>query len=66
MHTALSSYAVEGIDAAPADVVVDGDQVRVADPETDCVLHSVRLESTESVSSEVKHVVSGRPASSRV
>jgi hypothetical protein len=62
MHTALSSYSLEGIEAVPIDVVVDGDRVRVVDPETRRVLHLVRLEATESVSSVIEHAVNARTA----
>jgi hypothetical protein len=60
MQMALSSYAPEGIEAVPVDVVVDGERVRVVDPETRRLLHSVRLESTESVWSVVEQVVNVR------
>jgi hypothetical protein len=33
MPVTLLSYALEGIETVPTDVVVDGDQVRVAEPE---------------------------------
>ena len=51
MHTALSFYALVGIEADPVDVVVDEDRAKVVEPGGRRVLHSVRLESTESASS---------------
>ncbi len=42
MHTALSSYALEGIEAVPVDVVVDGDRVKVVEPTTGRCVLSVR------------------------
>jgi hypothetical protein len=43
MHMALSSYALEGIEAVPVDVIVEGDQVKVVVTRNRRVLHSVRL-----------------------
>jgi hypothetical protein len=63
MHTALSSYALEGIEAVPINVVVDGERVRVVDPETGRLLHSVRLAATESLPSAIEHVVDARTLS---
>jgi hypothetical protein len=60
MYTALSSYALVGIDAVPVNVNVDGDRVRVVDPQNGLVYHSVRLESIGSELSVVAHVVNVR------
>jgi hypothetical protein len=48
MHTA-SSYALVGIEADPVDVIVNEDSATVVEPGSRHVLHSVRLESTESI-----------------
>ena len=37
----LPSYTLVGLDAVPEGVVVDGDQLRVVEPETGRTLHSV-------------------------
>jgi len=60
MHTALSSYALIGIEAVPADVVVDGDQARVVETETGRTLRSFRLETTGSVASVIERIVNAR------
>jgi hypothetical protein len=46
--------------AVLVDVVVDRDWARVVEPGSRRVLHSVRLESTESVGSVAWHVVNAR------
>jgi hypothetical protein len=50
MRTAVSSYALVGIDAVPVIVVVDSDRTRVVEPVSGGTLHSSRLDTTESVS----------------
>jgi len=57
MRIKLSSYALVGIEAVPLDVVPDGDWVRVVDPETGRVVHSVRLDLTLSERLILEHVV---------
>jgi hypothetical protein len=60
MYTALSSYALVGIEAVPVDVIVDAERVKVVELETRRTVHSVRLESSGSVSSVVQHIVNVR------
>jgi hypothetical protein len=43
MRTALSSYALVGIEAVPVNVIVEGDQVTVVATGTRRILHSVTL-----------------------
>lgn len=57
MYTPLSSYALEGIEVVPVEVALEGNQGMVVEPETRRRLDSIRLESTESVSSVIEHVV---------
>jgi hypothetical protein len=43
MRTALSSYALVGIEAVPVNVIIEGDQMKVIAIRNRRVLHSVRL-----------------------
>ena len=64
MRTALSSYALVGIEAVLVEVVVDRDRVRVVEPETGRVLHSVTLlDRTLPEGAVPEHVVNGRTLS---
>ena len=57
MRATLSSYTLVGLDAVPVGVVVDGDQLRVVEPETGRTLHSVTLDRTESERPIPEHIV---------
>ena len=65
MHTALSSYALVGIEAVPVGVIVDGDHVKVVEPVNGRTLHSVRPDKTEPVSSLIEHIVNSRTSPDR-
>jgi hypothetical protein len=71
MHTTLSSYALEGIEAVPVDLVVNGDRARVVEPGRGRYLRSVKprttsLEARQPVQSVNSHTLSqGRSAPAR-
>jgi hypothetical protein len=46
MHTALSSHALEGIEAAPVDMVVQGDQAKTVELDRGRCHRSVKLRTT--------------------
>jgi hypothetical protein len=46
MRIKLPSYALVGIEAVPVDVIVDGERVKVVEPESGHTLHSVSLGTT--------------------
>ena len=60
MLAILSSHALIGLDAAPVDVVVDSDGVRVVEPLTGHALRPVRLDRTESERRILENVVNVR------
>ena len=64
MRAKLSSYALVGIDAVPVDVMMEGDQVKVFDPDSRRVLHSDRmLNRTLPEGSVPEYAVNGRTLS---
>ena len=60
MPTDIGSYAWEPLGAIPVDVVVDGDRVKVVDPETGRCRLSVRLGTTSPGVTEPSQVVNTR------
>jgi hypothetical protein len=57
MRTALSSYALEDVEAVPADVGVDGDEATVDEPQNGGCHRSVKPHTTSSGASPPVHVV---------
>lgn len=60
MRIKLASYALVGIEAVPMDMVAGGHRAEVVEPETGRILHSVRLDKTESEGPAAEHVVNVR------